>query len=262
MSANDSTAPIEYREIPECPGYRFGSDGSGWVYRPSGRWYNSDDDWVPLRVHYDKGAGRRVWVRCNGKGQRFWLVHVVCWAFHGPCPSGWECRRIDGDSSNDRSDNLEWGSWQADLALGRKRCTKCREPRPLEEFQAHAYTRDRLSDRCKACLKEDRETIYTRPEAREKRSAWRKRSKLKYRYGITDAEFDRLNNLQGGVCAICGKPPEGGPRTQRLHVDHSHDTGKVRGLICLKCNSALAQFGDSIEGLMRAVDYLRRAEET
>jgi hypothetical protein len=53
--------------------------------------------------------------------------------------------------------------------------------------------------------------------------------------GVTDAEYDRLLAAQGGGCAICGNPP----KTRRLHVDHDHKTGRVRGLLCHRCNRAL-----------------------
>ena len=54
---------------------------------------------------------------------------------------------------------------------------------------------------------------------------------------------------QGGVCAICGRPdPE--------HVDHSHETGAVRGILCFNCNGGLGQFRDSIDALLAAATYL------
>src|SRR5207249_694982 len=56
--------------------------------------------------------------------------------------------------------------------------------------------------------------------------------------GVTDAEYDRLLAAQGGGCAICGNPP----KTRRLHVDHDHKTGEVRGLLCHRCNRLLASW--------------------
>ncbi len=72
---------------------------------------------------------------------------------------------------------------------------------------------------------------------------------MKQRYGIGADEFDGLVRLQGGVCAICGRPdPE--------HVDHSHETGEVRGILCFNCNGGLGQFRDSIDALIAAAAYL------
>ena len=53
--------------------------------------------------------------------------------------------------------------------------------------------------------------------------------------GVSDDEYARLLEAQGGGCAICGAKP----KTRRLHVDHDHATGKVRGLLCHRCNRAL-----------------------
>ena len=62
-----------------------------------------------------------------------------------------------------------------------------------------------------------------------------RRYNLKKRYDITPQRYEELLQIQGGRCAICHRVP----RTQRLHVDHSHRTGAVRGLLCLLCNRAL-----------------------
>lgn len=77
-------------------------------------------------------------------------------------------------------------------------------------------------------------------------------------YGITNADFENMVKKQDGVCAICGLPPNGNPKTKekRLHVDHDHITGKVRGLLCFKCNSALGNFNDARDLVASALDYL------
>ncbi len=53
--------------------------------------------------------------------------------------------------------------------------------------------------------------------------------------GVTDADYERLLKAQGGHCALCPTKP----KTRRLHVDHDHATGRVRGLLCYRCNRAL-----------------------
>ena len=73
--------------------------------------------------------------------------------------------------------------------------------------------------------------------------------------GVTDDEYARLLEAQGGGCAICGAKP----KTRRLHVDHDHKTGKVRGLLCHRCNRALPTWVTD-EWLRRAYHYLARAE--
>jgi len=59
---------------------------------------------------------------------------------------------------------------------------------------------------------------------------------------------------QDGVCAICGEPPGG--RWKKLHVDHDHETGRVRALLCVSCNRALGWFRDNPEILRKAIVYL------
>jgi hypothetical protein len=143
-----------------------------------------------------------------------------------------------------------------------KACSRCGEVKPIGEFTVnHSYLLGGREARCRSCLNGQRREYRARPETKALVRNWETRSKLKMRYGISHDEYLRLLGEQGGRCAICGGLPEGGPKSSRLHVDHDHDTGRVRGLICLKCNSALAQFGDSLEGVMKAVEYLKRSIE-
>ena len=72
------------------------------------------------------------------------------------------------------------------------------------------------------------------------------------RYGVGDAEVAAMIEAQGGWCAICDGPLE------RPHVDHCHKTGKVRGILCFNCNAGLGKFGDDVEVMRLAVEYLRK----
>lgn len=77
--------------------------------------------------------------------------------------------------------------------------------------------------------------------------------RLRTVYGITRAEYDRMLALQGGRCAICRNQP----RRYALAVDHDHQTGVIRGLLCVHCNhNLLGGAHDDVEILKRAVDYL------
>lgn len=77
--------------------------------------------------------------------------------------------------------------------------------------------------------------------------------KLKERYGITLEQYNEMLDRQGGRCAICFRPPAS---RKKLGVDHDHKTGAVRGLLCDYCNRGIAAFGDDVECLERAIDYL------
>lgn len=72
--------------------------------------------------------------------------------------------------------------------------------------------------------------------------------------GVDDARYRAMLEAQGGGCAICGSKP----RTRRLHVDHDHKTGRVRGLLCFPCNRLLLIGGVTAAKLDAAADYLRR----
>lgn len=82
---------------------------------------------------------------------------------------------------------------------------------------------------------------------------------LERAYGISIADYERMLAAQGGGCAICRKPPRS--EGMRFAVDHDHDTGRIRGLLCHPCNGGLGVFGDSIDGLRRALNYLERAQQ-
>lgn len=73
---------------------------------------------------------------------------------------------------------------------------------------------------------------------------------LRYMYGITLEDFKRMETSQGGKCAICLSH-------RKLFVDHCHKTGRVRGLLCPRCNAYLGTVNDSVDALYRAIKYLQ-----
>jgi hypothetical protein len=75
------------------------------------------------------------------------------------------------------------------------------------------------------------------------------------KYGLTQSRFHEMAAKQGGGCAICGRAPRG---IAGLFVDHNHETGEVRGLLCSGCNTGLGGFGDDPDALTKAAAYLRR----
>lgn len=89
---------------------------------------------------------------------------------------------------------------------------------------------------------------------------------LRNAYGIGLAEYEALLDQQEGRCAICQIPESESIRRvgryrkelSGLEVDHCHATGKIRGLLCFKCNRSIGVLGDTAEKLQRAIDYLRK----
>ena len=78
---------------------------------------------------------------------------------------------------------------------------------------------------------------------------------LRDKYGMTPEQYEELIRLQGNVCGICLKACSTG---RRLVVDHDHETGRVRGLLCNSCNRAIGLLGDTADDLKRAYQYLAR----
>lgn len=86
---------------------------------------------------------------------------------------------------------------------------------------------------------------------------------LKYKYKLTIEEYNKMLEKQDNVCAICLLDEQGlnnSGKKKRLAIDHNHETGEVRGLLCTKCNMALGRFDDSIEKIERALNYLKKYE--
>lgn len=173
-----------------------------------------------------------------------------------------------------------------------KRCSVCREVRPVEDFHKLASASDGRMCRCKGCVRKKNNAYYARNREAVKAQVktWRaknpekvkaigrayvlKRDKdvvnrrsrklydemhpqkkrdirLRSKYGITVERYDEMIEAQGGVCAICH-------RGARLVVDHNHDTGEVRGLLCHGCNSALGMLRESPRACLNMVDYIER----
>jgi hypothetical protein len=127
-----------------------------------------------------------------------------------------------------------------------KRCSKCETFKSLEEFHLNSSQPDGRRSDCKLCRK-------AFDAARYKTS--RRKELLVERYGIGDEEYYSLLEKQSGVCALCSADTPGG-RWKKFNVDHCHDTGRVRGLLCYRCNTALGQLGDNEVGLMKALSYV------
>ena len=83
----------------------------------------------------------------------------------------------------------------------------------------------------------------------ERRHGSRTNFLLRLRYGISEDELEMLMVEQGGLCAICRIHPA-------EHVDHCHETGRVRGLLCFNCNGALGRLEEDTSVMERAIEYL------
>ena len=82
-----------------------------------------------------------------------------------------------------------------------------------------------------------------------------KNSRLISRYGITMTQYNEMLIKQGSSCGVCGEGS--GESGVMFAVDHDHDSGKVRGLLCNDCNMGIGKLGDNLEGVEKAYRYLK-----
>jgi hypothetical protein len=131
-----------------------------------------------------------------------------------------------------------------------KTCTKCWKDKHTSEFYKSSSSHDGMRPECKACAKE-RHKGYV---PKEKRSTSKNRIyTLKYKYGLTVEDFNRMVEDQDGRCMICDDRYD-----DKLVIDHCHETSAVRGLLCSNCNSALGLLRDDPEIVTNAARYLRQ----
>jgi hypothetical protein len=174
--------------------------------------------------------------------------------------------------------SVGFSCWSNQMEL--LKCSACGLLKLENEFSRNRYkvagkgNRQALYGRtydCLACIRVKRKVLHKRnPQIALKRNA-RKREiyateefkaqqrkrYYKKRYGITIEQYEKMLKAQNGVCAICGE--NNNHKTQRhLHIDHNHQTGKVRGLLCIRCNTIIGNSKENTEILKKAIEYIYR----
>lgn len=133
------------------------------------------------------------------------------------------------------------------------RCEPCRvEHRRTAGAERTAAWRAANPDRQKKYDREYQAKRRENPAYRQRRNEF----ELLRKYGLSMDDFVALLDEQGGVCAICRGEPNGPGK--RFHVDHCHNSLKVRGLLCGKCNTAIGLLNDDPARAESAAAYLRR----
>lgn len=130
-----------------------------------------------------------------------------------------------------------------------KVCTWCKEEKSIDDFNKGG-SRSGYQARCKPCRKA------TRGKASETSTKNYRNHQLQQRYGITAEQYDVLLVAQDYRCAICGQHQD--DLTRQLAVDHDHQTGAVRGLLCRGCNTGIGNLGDDAGRVLDAYTYLTR----
>lgn len=160
-----------------------------------------------------------------------------------------------------------------------KTCTKCGLAKPFEEFYRCAGMKDGYRSDCRACnleakhqryvdnpgpaiarakrwQQENAERVNAKQRARRAMPEAKRRARAEHlmrKFGMTIEQYDAMLEAQGGGCFICGRPPR---EDISLHIDHDHSTGMVRGLLCFRCNNAIADFNEDPTVLRKAIRYL------
>lgn len=136
--------------------------------------------------------------------------------------------------------------------------TECAREECTNTFIRYTSTQRYCSRGCGQEVYYATNSDYLRAAAREWHHANPERvrdNRLRYQFGITGAEWDRLFEEQGRRCAVCGGTE---PITKNWHVDHCHESGVVRGILCGLCNPGLGYFKDDTNRLWAAIAYLEK----
>ena len=150
-----------------------------------------------------------------------------------------------------------------------KRCVRCSQSKCFSTFGECKSNKDGLKYHCKLCEKEFRDSDECkeyqknyRKENREKNLRYFRNKYTQKTFGITIEKYEEIRETflieQSNKCAICGK--DDSHYEKGLVLDHNHETGEVRGLLCLVCNTRLAYI-ENIEFVTNARQYLALHEE-
>ena len=148
-----------------------------------------------------------------------------------------------------------------------KKCSKCKKLKNIQDFHKNSRKSDGLRSECRVCRneyrrlfrKENKEQFLKYENTEEFKNKSFART-LKRDYGISVEEFNSMLSKQGGLCKLCRKPEQHKTK-KKLSVDHCHATGKVRGLLCHKCNVVLGLIKEDVTILNKAIEYLAKEKK-
>ncbi len=133
-----------------------------------------------------------------------------------------------------------------------KTCTKCKETKPASSFYKNKAKPDGLHWICKECVK-----TYKKSDKIKRVDTNRR---LVREFGITLDDWEKMFNQQGGCCFLCGRHQT--EMETSIHTDHDHKTGKIRGLLCVRCNSMVGVIDDFDIDTDKIRDYLGGGNES
>lgn len=151
-----------------------------------------------------------------------------------------------------------------------KRCRKCHElyPSNIQYFPPRKINKGGLYSYCRNCHNNDmkqhrlKKDFYFKHSTHNKTYYSKNKDRIsirikKHKYGLSEEQQTDLYKKQNGCCAICHIPVP----FNKIHIDHSHVTGVVRGMLCNNCNLGLGYFSDSKEKLSNAIGFLSELDK-
>lgn len=134
-----------------------------------------------------------------------------------------------------------------------KVCRVCKKEKEDSEYHKKTNGKYGVDSICKKCSVKKTYAYRQDQMSKESKYTIARKSRLKIKFGLTLEDYDSMFQKQNGVCAICGKREK---QNKLLAVDHCHKTGKVRGLLCSTCNTAIGKLNDEPQMLLKAANYL------
>ena len=135
-----------------------------------------------------------------------------------------------------------------------KICKQCGEEKPLSEMEKCKKSKDGTRKTCMVCKR--KRYFKSRSNNVERQKQNQRKSHLMNRYKITLEEYDAMVIKQDNKCGICGREGNSHSNTRHLDVDHCHNTGLIRGLLCNRCNQSMGKVKDNPELLMLMYKWL------
>lgn len=132
-------------------------------------------------------------------------------------------------------------------------CKECKRTLDDEQFGKNRFMCDGRLNTCKRCVSGYMREY--RKEHKDEIAARKRECAIRNTYGLSIEDVGRIFENQGSSCAICGRDV---PTGRGWQIDHDHKTGRVRGILCHRCNTALGMAKDNPDLLQQAMDYLRK----
>ena len=129
-----------------------------------------------------------------------------------------------------------------------KKCSKCKKVKELSEYTNCKSGKFCVHHYCKKCHSQQRKDTYNYNRSRLQQ--------IMYKYKLSESDLNNMYVEQNWNCKICNIQYKDVLQRKTLYIDHCHKTGKVRGLLCVKCNNLLGIWDDNIDILKSAIKYL------